>query len=56
MINLAVLVQPFKEAFKNFYQMLLPYSFEILVLILTIIIFLYTKSGLKFCCKMILNK
>lgn len=51
-----VLVQPFKEAFKNFYQMILPYSFEILVLIFTIITFLYTKIGFKFCLDMIRNK
>ena len=56
MINLAVLEQPFKEAFKNFYQMLLPYSFEILLLIITIIVFLCTKSGFKFCLDMIRNK
>lgn len=51
-----VLVQPFKEAFKNCYQMILPYSFEIFVFIFTIITFLYTKSGFKFCLDMIRNK
>lgn len=56
MINLAVLVQPFKEAFKIFFQMILPYTPEILVLIFTIITFLYTKSGFKFCLDMIRNK
>lgn len=51
-----VLVQPFKEAFKNYYQMILPYSFEIFISFITIIVFLFTKNGFKFCWDMIRNR
>lgn len=55
-MNIAVLEQAFREAFRNFYQMILPYSLEIFVFIFTMITFLCTKNGFKFCLDMIRNK